>query len=148
MYYPQIPQARNMADLVYGATAGTMLGGLGTAANMGNQIGNAFDVANMMSSLNRQAQYAPAYQYQGTVDTNRTQERMQQAQLGSRENILSGLLPQILSALGSFGGGTGGGFQTNYGAGAQYGSQAQPTNVQGMRRNPVLEALARMGAGV
>lgn len=135
MYYPQQP---SMQDLVYGATAGTMLGGLGTAANMGNQIGNAFDISNLLSSGNMRAQYAPRYDYMGTVDTNRTNERMQQAQLGQQQNILAGILPHIISALGGLGGGVGG-IRTDYGAG--FGSPAQPTNTQQFRRNPLLAAL-------
>lgn len=105
---------------------------------MGAGSNNPFDIVNAMSSGNMRAMYGPAYEYQGTVDTNRTQERMQQNQLGQQSSILSGLLPHIISALGGMGAGVGG-MRTDYGAG--FGSQAQPTNTQQYRKNPLLAAL-------
>jgi hypothetical protein len=106
---------------------------------MGAGASNPYDIVNAMSSGNMRAMYGPAYDYQGTVDTNRTQERMQQAQLGQQQSILSGILPAIISALGGLGGAGGGGMRTDYGAG--FGSPAQPTNTQQFRRNPLLSAL-------
>ena len=114
---------------------------------MGAGASNPYDLVNSMSSGNMRAMYGPAYQYQGTVDTNRSNERMQAQQIDAKQSILGGLLPSILSALGSFGSGGPTSFSTNYGAGGSLGSQAQPTNVQAMRRNPVLDVLARMGMG-
>lgn len=116
---------------------------MGLANDFGGLMGagsnNPYDIVNAMSSGNMRAMYGPAYEYQGTVDTNRTQERMQQAQLGQQGSILQGLLPHIISALGGMGGGGVGGMRTDYGAG--FGSQAQPTNTQQFRKNPLLAAL-------
>lgn len=145
---PQIPYQ----PFAYGQTGYT---GLSPVTGINNDYGglmgaggsNPYDIVNAMSSGNMRAMYAPRYDYMGTLDTNRSNERMQSQALQSKQDILGGLLPHVISALGSFGGGQAG-FQTNYGASGQMGSQAQPTNVQAMRRNPVLEALARMGIGV
>lgn len=135
-YYQQ--RQPTMADIVYGTTVGNMLGGFNTMNNLGNQIGNAFDVSNLLSSGNMRAQYAPAYNYQATVDTNRSNERMQQNALSQQSGILQGILPHIISALGGLGGGVGG-MRTDYGAG--FGSPARPTETQQYRKNPLLAAL-------
>lgn len=116
-------RAPTMADLVYGTTIGTMLGGLGATANMGNQIGQAADFSNWLSSQNMQAKYGPAYSHASVVDTNRSAERM----ASQRHDLLAGLLPTILGALGGFA--TPGGYQTQYGAGT-LGSLAKPTNTR------------------
>lgn len=134
-----IGQFASPSTQVYSNLLANQLGGLGTMNNLGNQIGNAYDLSNALSSGNMRAKYAPMYQYQGTVDTNRTNERMQQAALSQQSGILQGILPHIISALGGIGGGIGGGIRTDYGAG--FGSPAQPTNTQQYRRNPLLAAL-------
>lgn len=141
IYSSMMANLTSPSQMVYGKTLTNMLGGLDTMNNLGASVGNAFDRANLMSSANMQAKYAPYYNYQGVHDTNQTNERMQQQRLGSQQNILGSLLPSIVAALGGIGGGQGiGGFQTNYGAGARLGSQAQPTNTQQFR-NPLLAML-------
>lgn len=133
------PGGINASDMVYGASLGTMLGGLGTMANLGNTVGNAFDRANFQSGQNLQARYGPEFQHQSVLDTNRTQERMQDRQLQSREGTFNNILPHIIAALSGGMGGMGG-FRTDYGAGAQMGSQAQPTNTQQFK-HPLLALL-------
>lgn len=147
IYQSMMANMTSPSQYVYGANLQNMLGGLSSMNNLGSSVGNAFDRANLMSSANMQAKYAPYYQYQGVQDTNRTNQEMQSQRLGSQENILSGILPHIISALGSLGGGGIGGFQTNYGAGAQLGSNAQATDSRKLRRNPLLDKLAGMGVG-
>ena len=144
----QYPQQANMQvpyqPYAYGQTGYTAASPASGLTNdfgglMGAGSNNPYDIVNAMSSGNMRAMYGPAYEYQGTVDTNRTQERMQQAQLGQQGSILSGILPHIISALGGMGGGGMGGMRTDYGAG--FGSQAQPTDTQQYRKNPLLAAL-------
>lgn len=127
----------------YGQTPYTQISpAAGFSNDYGGLLGNTnnpFDIANAMSSGNMRAMYGPAYEYQSVLDTNRTQERMQQAQLGQQQGVLQGILPHIISALGGMGGGGMGGMRTDYGAG--FGSQAQPTDTQQYRKNPLLAAL-------
>lgn len=127
------------AHQLFNATMGNMMGGLNTMNNLGNTIGNAFDRANFQSGQNLQARYGPEFQHQSVLDTNRTQERMQDRQLQSREGTFNNILPHIIAALSGGMGGMGG-FRTDYGAGAQMGSQAQPTNTQQFK-HPLLALL-------
>lgn len=124
---------------IWNSLAGNMLGGINTMNNLGNQIGQAYDYSNALTSGNMRARYEPEFQYRAAVDTNRTQERMQNRALQSKEGTFNNILPHIIAALGGQGAGVGG-FQTNYGAGAQLGSQAQRTDTQRFK-HPLLAML-------
>lgn len=86
--------------------------GMSAMNNLGNQISSGFALANALSSANLQAR-AP-------YDASMQIEQMRQQGQNQR---LASILPALLSAFG--GGGGSGGFSTNYGASASYGTPQQ-----------------------
>lgn len=128
-----------MADLIYGSQVGLMLGGQNQMANLGNQIGNAFDISNLLSSGNRRAEYGPRYDYQSQVDTNRSQERIAGTRAAMQQNVLNSILPALMGMVG----GAGGGYRTDYGGGTGGYSQARPTQMPAGPQS-IDQILARM----
>jgi hypothetical protein len=94
----------------YGPQA--MMQGMQTMNNLGDQISSGYALANLLSSANMQSRYGP--------ESDLQQEYLRQQGQTTR---LQSILPVLLQSFG--GGGGAGGFTTNYGASASYGSGGQ-----------------------